>query len=96
MPGKFNCPKCGGENEYNGEGETVRCQYCGSSVQPPQEMLNRAATIRLSSKAKTWIIVFVIVVFVIPTCVGFGGTLVGIVASILGTLAGILASIFGG
>lgn len=95
MAGKFNCPKCGGENEYAGESDTVRCQYCGSEVHPPQEMVEQAAVTRLSSKAKVWIVIFVIVVFVIPTCIGFGGTLIGIAASIIGTLAGIFASFFG-
>ncbi len=96
MTGRFNCPKCGGENEYTGEGDMVRCQYCGSSVQPPQHMLNRAAALHLSSKAKVWIVLFVVVVFVLPTCIGFGGTLIGIAASIIGILAGIFASFFGG
>jgi uncharacterized membrane protein YvbJ len=95
MAGKFNCPNCGGVNEYSGEGDTVRCQYCGSEVHPPQEMVNKATALRISSKAKVWIILFVIVVFVIPTCIGFGGTLIGIAASIIGTLAGIFASFFG-
>lgn len=95
MPGKFNCPQCGGANEYAGEGDTVRCQFCGSDVRPPQDMLNQAAVTRLSSKAKTWIIIFVIVFFVLPTCIGFGGALLGIVASIIGTLAAFFASFFG-
>jgi len=32
MASKFNCPNCGGTNEYAGEGETVHCQFCGSDV----------------------------------------------------------------
>jgi hypothetical protein len=92
MASKFNCPHCGGENEYAGEGNTVRCQFCGSDVHPPEDMVNSATVARISSKAKVWIILFIVVVFVIPTCLGLGGTLIGIAASIIGTLVGIVAS----
>ena len=96
MAGEFNCPKCGGANEYTGDGDTVRCQYCGSDVHPPQDMVNRARVARISSKARIWIILFIVVVFVLPTCIGFWGTLIGIAGSIIGTLAGIFASFLGG
>ena len=46
-----------------------------------------AAVARFGSKAKVWIILFIVVVFVLPTCIGFGGTLIGIGASILGAIA---------
>jgi len=96
MASKFNCPNCGAPNTYKGEGDTVRCRYCGSEVRPPEEMVTKATVERVSSKAKVWIILFVIVVFVLPTCIGFGGTLIGIAASILGTLASIFASLISG
>lgn len=96
MASKFNCPNCGGANEYAGEGDTVRCQFCGSDVHPPQEMVNQATVARVSSKAKVWVVLFIIVVFVLPTCLGLGGTLIGIAASILGTIVAIFASMFGG
>lgn len=96
MASRFNCPNCGGTNQYAGEGDHVRCQYCGSDVRPPEEMVNKAAAIRLGSKAKPWIIIFIIVVFVLPTCIGFGGTLIGVAASILGAIMAVLAPMFGG
>ena len=96
MASKFNCPNCGAPNTYKGEGDTVQCKYCGSEVRPPEEMVTKATVARVSSKAKVWIILFVIVVFVLPTCIGFGGTLIGIAASILGALASIFASFIGG
>jgi uncharacterized membrane protein YvbJ len=96
MASKFNCPNCGGANEYAGEGDTVRCQFCGSDVHPPEDMVNKATVARVSSKAKVWIILFIIVVFVLPACIGFGGTLIGVAASIIGTLVAIFASFFGG
>ena len=96
MASKFNCPNCGGANEYAGEGDIVRCQFCGSDVNPPQEMVNKIAAARLGEKAKTWIVIFIVVVFVLPTCLGFGGALIGIAASIIGTIVAIFASFFGG
>ena len=102
MASRINCPHCGGVNE-GGEGDTVRCQFCGSDVRPPEDALNSAAVARISSKAKVWIILFVVVVFILPTCIGLGGALLGIAASMhsirstfIGTLVAIFASFFGG
>ena len=47
MSQKFNCPNCGASNAYSGEGNTVRCAYCGSDVRPPDEMVNQAAVARV-------------------------------------------------
>ena len=96
MSQKFNCPNCGASNTYSGEGNTVRCAYCGGDVRPPDDMVNQAAVARFGSKAKVWIILFIVVVFVLPTCIGFGGTLIGIGASILGAIAAFFASFIGG
>ena len=95
MTQKFNCPNCGASNEYSGEGDTVHCAYCGSDVHPPEDMVNQATVARISSKAKVWIILFVVVVFVLPTCLAFGGTLLGIAASIFGAIIAFLASLIG-
>jgi hypothetical protein len=103
MASRFNCPHCGGANEYTGEGGAVRCQFCGSDVRPPEDAFNSARVARVSSKAKVWIILFVVVVFILPTCIGLGGALLGIAASMhsirstfIGTLVAIFASFFGG
>lgn len=34
----FNCPRCGGEVDYDGHGLTQRCKYCGASVPVPKEL----------------------------------------------------------
>lgn len=34
----FNCPRCGGEITYDGQGVTQRCKYCGASVPVPKEL----------------------------------------------------------
>ena len=95
MSQNFNCPHCGATNEYPGAGDTVRCAYCGSEARPPEEMVNQAALARIGSKAKVWIILFVAVVFVLPTCIGLGGTLIGIAAGILGAIAAFVAAFIG-
>lgn len=95
MAQKFNCPNCGAPNKYSGENDTVHCDYCGQDVQPPDEMLNKVKMARFGSKAKVWIILFILVVFVIPSCIGFGGTLIGIAASILGTIVAFFVSVIG-
>ncbi len=95
MPPTFTCPHCGASNPYPGEGDTVRCAYCGSDMRVPQEMVNRAAVAKFSSQAKVWIILFIVVVFVLPTCLAFGGTLIGIAASILGAIAAFLGPFIG-
>jgi hypothetical protein len=95
MAQKFNCPNCGASNEYSGEGDSVRCAYCGSDVHPPADMVNEAAVARFGSKAKVWIILFVVVVFVLPTCLAFGGTLLGIAASIFGAIIAFFGSLIG-
>ena len=91
MSPKFNCPNCGASNAYSGEGNIVHCAYCGSDVKPPEEMVNQAAVARLGSRAKPWIILFIIVVFVLPMC----GALIGFGASILGSIVAFLASFIG-
>jgi hypothetical protein len=95
MTSNFNCPNCGGANKYTGEGNILHCQFCGSDIPVPEKMANEAAAAKISSKARVWIILFVVVVFVLPTCIGFGGTLLGVLASVLGTIITIFASIFG-
>ncbi len=96
MAGKFNCPNCGGANEYMGEGNILHCQFCGSDIPVPEKMANDAVAAKISSKARVWIILFVVVVFVLPTCIGLGGAILGVLASIIGTIIAIFASIFGG
>lgn len=96
MAKNFTCPHCGATNEFPDASGTVRCAYCGRDVQPPSGTAGRAAVLRLGPKAKMWIILFVVVVFVLPACLGLGGTIIGIAASILGALAAFFAPFIGG
>jgi hypothetical protein len=85
----------GGGNKYSGDGSTLRCQFCGSDIPVPEKMAHEAAVTGISSKARIWFILFIVIVFVLPTCIGFGGTIIGVLASMLGTIITIFASIFG-
>ena len=91
----FNCPNCGGENTYTGDEKSARCTFCGSEVPVPDDIVNEATVKKLSSRAVTWIIIFVIIVFVIPTCIGFGGAIIGFIATIFSAIVGVLASFVG-
>jgi hypothetical protein len=95
MASNFNCPKCGGANEYTGEETFIHCQFCGSDVPAPSEMVNQAVQAKFGSKVRVWLIIFMVVVFVLPACIGVGGSILGFAASILGTIIAIFASIFG-
>jgi hypothetical protein len=95
MTYNFDCPNCGGDNTYTGEEKTVRCTFCGSEVPVPVEVVNAANAKKIGSKLTIWIAVFIVVVFVIPACVGFGGAIIGFLATIFSTIVTIFASFFG-
>jgi len=91
MAQTFNCPNCGGANEYTGSGTTQKCTYCGTEITVPAELSSQAALKTLGTQARPWIILFVIVVFVLPAC----GTLIGVGGSILGAIAAFVAPFLG-
>ena len=95
MPQSFNCPQCGATNAYSGTGDHQRCEYCGALIPVPQEMVNQVAVTRLSKQATRWIVIFIVVVFVLPTCLSIAGTLIGIAASLIGALVAFFAPFFG-
>lgn len=95
MANTFNCSRCGAQNTYKGEGKTVRCEFCGSDVPVPEELVTEAATQKFTSQAKVWVILFIVAVFVLPTCIAFGGTLLGILGAIVGFIVTILGLILG-
>jgi len=70
----------------------MECTYCQNTVTIPEELRLPAApkTIKLTNTQIRWIWIFIIVVFVVPTCVGLAGTLVGVIVSVLAPLLAIL------
>jgi hypothetical protein len=102
MAEQFNCPNCGAQIEYTGDQTAMKCPFCNSVIQVPQEYVRAAqqqaeevVEAQTASKWTKWIIIGTILLFVVPTCIGFGATLFGIVASILASLIGVIASLTG-
>ena len=93
----FNCPRCGGNLAYpSGSTEpNLTCQYCGSTIPVPDELRAPGLQARASAEAikyGRWLIIFILLVVGVPTCLGIGGTLIGIAASILAPLIAIFAA----
>lgn len=98
MSNKLECPKCGATIEVSGPGLTAACAYCNSLVELPEDL--RQAVIEVHSaktikNARVWVILFIVVVFVLPTCLGVAGTLIGVAAQIFAVLATGILSLFG-
>ena len=106
MPMTFNCPNCGAQLDYQGGNTSLICPYCGSSALVPAE-LQQAQAQEEARKMLTWpelrknrwfqvgAILF-IVIFVLPTCIGLAGSLIGIVAGVgAPILAVILQTVLG-
>jgi len=88
----FNCPACGGRLDVEEGATTMECTYCQNTITIPEELQLPAVpkTIKLTKTQIRWIWIFIIVVFVVPTCVGLAGTLVGVIVSVLAPLLAIL------
>jgi hypothetical protein len=82
----FACPNCGGSINFQGTDPTTVCPYCGNTVAVPQAL--RQPGLDLEAKkaldhGSRYLIIFVILVFGIPTCLAVAGTVIGIGASLL-------------
>ena len=90
MAQNFACPSCGAQLEVRGGQPAIQCSYCGNSVAVP-EALAEAAVLEqpITEDQKRWLkigIIALILIFVVPTCIG-------LIASVLGALVGIGAPI---
>ena len=102
MPKSFNCPHCGAPLDYNdGVGATLQCPFCNNTVIVPEELRSAAASPSGQLAAFNWGglspaiklgLIFLILIFVVPICLGIAGALVGIAASIGAPLLVILLS----
>jgi hypothetical protein len=73
----------------------MKCSYCGSTVDVPQELWQPAEEAQTASKWKKYVIIFLIVTVGLPTCfsllgviAGIGGTVVGVVVPFLAGFSG--------
>jgi hypothetical protein len=63
-------------------------------AQVPQEFWQSVEQAQALGQWKKWIVIFLVVTVVIPTCLGIVGTLLGIGGGILGALAPFIVSLF--
>lgn len=84
MDQAFTCPHCGAAVEYNLAGRNAKCTYCGSVIPVPEALWQPAEHARAIGHWKTYMLVFLIITVVLPTC----GS---ILAAALGVGGGILA-----
>jgi hypothetical protein len=106
MPITFNCPNCGAQLEYQGGSASLVCQYCGNAVVMPADLQQahsqdeaRRMLARPEMRKNPWFQVGValfFVVFVLPTCMGLAGSLLGVFAGVGASIvAVILQFLFG-
>jgi hypothetical protein len=99
MSQTFSCPNCGATLDYAGDGgltgaQTMSCAYCGNTVAVPPELwqpIEAAKTAQTVSQWSKYLLIFIIIVFVVPTCLGLIGTLLGIGGSVIGAIFAIIA-----
>ena len=94
MAQTFSCPSCGASVEHDGRRRTAKCAYCGTVAEVPQDVWQPAEKAQSIGKWKKWILIFLIVTVIIPTCLGIIGAVLGIGGGILGALAPFILSRF--
>lgn len=92
MPLTFNCPNCGAQLEFQGGKISLVCQYCGNSVVVPADLQQAHAQDEVQRiltwpelRRNRWFQVGValfFIIFILPTCIGLIGSLLGIFAGI--------------
>lgn len=87
MAATFNCPSCGAALEYGGAGHTMKCPYCGTVVQVPEELWQPVEQAQTVDQWKKYILIFLLVTVGLPTCMSLFFT-------VLGTLFGIGGGLF--
>ncbi len=88
----FNCPSCSAPIEHPGSEPTTICPFCNNRVEVPEAIFKANEEIQTQQAASKWLkVTFIIVALavVIPTCLGLGITVVGLVFAFLGPLVGI-------
>ena len=91
MAQTFNCPNCGAAIEYSGTGRTIKCQYCSTVVQVPEELWRSQEARQTVTQWKKYVLIFLVITVGVPLCFSLLGTFVGILGAILGLLAPIFA-----
>ena len=96
----FNCPNCGGSLDYKGELTMMQCTYCNSTIAVPAEIRAAANQAAVGESAKKiapmvkYFIIFMIVITVVPTCMGLFFALIGTVVGIAAPILVVVLSLF--
>jgi hypothetical protein len=91
----FNCTSCGASLEYDASPEhTMRCEYCGTTIPVPEEFWQAAEAKQTLNKWGKYLILFLVLVVVVPTCLSLVGALLGIGGSIIGIFVAFIAPFF--
>ena len=91
----FECPSCGGSLEYNGAGRTTKCPYCGTVAQVPEALWQSLEQVQTTRQWQKWIVIFLLVTVVLPTCLGLLGTALGVGGGLLAAIVPFVLAIFG-
>ncbi len=94
MANSFSCPNCGGTLEYPGTGRTMKCTYCGTTVDVPAEIWQPLEAERTTNQWKKYIVIFLLITVGLPTCVGLLGTLLGIGGTIFAMIVPFVLRLF--
>ena len=91
----FECPSCGGTLEYGGHGRTSKCPYCGTVCQVPEVLWTSAEQSQATQQWQKWVVIFLVVTVVLPTCLGLIGTVLGIGGGLLAAIVPFILAISG-
>lgn len=94
MAETFTCPNCGAALEYSGTGRTMKCTYCGTVVQVPEQLWREAEQVQTTNQWKKYVIIFLVLTVGLPTCLGLVGTILGIGGGIFAAIVPFVLSIF--
>jgi hypothetical protein len=91
----FDCPNCGGSVPADGSAATVACPFCGNHLIVPEALRQAHTEVEARKAISTtgrWVIAILLLVIVVPTCLGLGASLLGAVVGILAPLFALVAS----
>jgi len=81
--------------EYSGAGRDMKCPYCGTTVQVPEAMWQPMEQAKTTSRWTTYILIFLFITVVLPTCLSLLGAALGIGGGILAAFAPFLLRFLG-
>jgi DNA-directed RNA polymerase subunit RPC12/RpoP len=91
---QFNCPRCGAPIQYEGEEANIPCPYCNSPVKVPvgTSLKRWWKSLGPTGKVIFWL---VIVLFVLPTCIGLAASIMGGAIGICVPFLAFIPALFG-